>query len=295
MLLPSLYMMLILFLSFFSNIAQTNLYPMTHSFCVCCFQAEGTGLPACIEMCIQALQMASSDNTDSKVTICKTISCLLPIDLEVKRACQLTEFLLQPTVDSYYAVESLYNEPDQKLDQEENLPVPNSLRCELLLALKTQWPFDPEFWDWRTLKRNCLSLMGDEASIVSSIDTLNDTDDYETEVADKGPEFTDLQDFLTNTTNELNEITDEKEKNREAKKLREQGFVSARFRNWQAYMQYCVLCDKEFLGHRIVRHAQKHFKNRVYMCPICADSFDSREVLDPHVASHVKQIGRAHV
>ncbi|XP_046906689.1 zinc finger protein 292a [Hypomesus transpacificus] len=252
-------------------------------------EAEGTGLPACIEMCIQALQMASSDNTDSKVTICKTISCLLPIDLEVKRACQLTEFLLQPTVDSYYAVESLYNEPDQKLDQEENLPVPNSLRCELLLALKTQWPFDPEFWDWRTLKRNCLSLMGDEASIVSSIDTLNDTDDYETEVADKGPEFTDLQDFLTNTTNELNEITDEKEKNREAKKLREQGFVSARFRNWQAYMQYCVLCDKEFLGHRIVRHAQKHFKDGVYMCPICADSFDSREVLDPHVASHVKQ------
>uniref|UniRef100_UPI003AAA7FBC zinc finger protein 292a n=1 Tax=Centroberyx gerrardi TaxID=166262 RepID=UPI003AAA7FBC len=248
------------------------------------------GLPVCVEMCIQALKMTSSDHKDSKSTICKTIYCLLPTDLEVKRACQLTEFLLQPTVDSYYAVESLYNEPDQKPEEDGSLPVPNSLRCELLLALKTQWPFDPEFWDWKTLKRNCLALMGEEAAIVSSIDTLNDTDEQEVESAlGKVPEYKDLEDFLLNTTNELNEITDEREKNREAKKLREQGFVSARFRNWRAYMQYCVLCDKEFLGHRIVRHAQKHFKDGVYLCPICADSFESREVLEPHVASHVKQ------
>ncbi len=234
--------------------------------------------------------MTSSDHKDSKSTICKTISCLLPTDLEVKRACQLTEFLLQPTIDSYYAVESLYNEPDQKPEEDGSLPVPNSLRCELLLALKTQWPFDPEFWDWKTLKRNCLALMGEEAAIVSSIDTLNDTDEQEVESAlGKLPEYRDLEDFLLTTTNELNEITDEKEKNREAKKLREQGFVSARFRNWRAYMQYCVLCDKEFLGHRIVRHAQKHFKDGVYLCPICADSFESRAVLEPHVASHVKQ------
>ncbi|XP_045918886.1 zinc finger protein 292a [Micropterus dolomieu] len=247
------------------------------------------GLPVCVEMCIQALKMTSSDHKDSKSTICKTISCLLPTDLEVKRACQLTEFLLQPTIDSYYAVESLYNEPDQK-PEDGSLPVPNSLRCELLLALKTQWPFDPEFWDWKTLKRNCLALMGEEAAIVSSIDTLNDTDEHEVESAlGKLPEYRDLEDFLLTTTNELNEITDEREKNREAKKLREQGFVSARFRNWRAYMQYCVLCDKEFLGHRIVRHAQKHFKDGVYLCPICADSFESREVLEPHVASHVKQ------
>ncbi|XP_070698691.1 zinc finger protein 292a [Pempheris klunzingeri] len=248
------------------------------------------GLPVCVEMCIQALKMTSSDHKDSKSTICKTISCLLPTDLEVKRACQLTEFLLQPTIDSYYAVESLYNEPDQKPEEDGSLPVPNSLRCELLLAFKTQWPFDPEFWDWKTLKRNCLALMGEEAAIVSSIDTLNDTDEQEVESAlGKLPEYRDLEDFLLTTTNELNEITDEREKNREAKKLREQGFVSARFRNWRAYMQYCVLCDKEFLGHRIVRHAQKHFKDGVYLCPICADSFESREVLEPHVASHVKQ------
>ncbi|KAI1897401.1 hypothetical protein AGOR_G00082920 [Albula goreensis] len=141
-------------------------------------EMENVGLPVCIELCIRALQMESDDSRNTKATICKTISCLLPSDLEVKRACQLTEFLLEPTVDSYYAVETLYNEPDQKFE-EESLPVPNSLRCELLLVFKTQWPFDPEFWDWKTLKRHCLALMGEEASIVSSIDELNDSENPE--------------------------------------------------------------------------------------------------------------------
>ncbi|KAG7460643.1 hypothetical protein MATL_G00200930 [Megalops atlanticus] len=255
-------------------------------------EMDDVGLPVCIELCIRALQMESSDNGNTKATICKTISCLLPSDLEVKRACQLTEFLLEPTVDSYYAVETLYNEPDQKFE-EESLSVPNSLRCELLLVFKTQWPFDPEFWDWKTLKRHCLALMGEEASIVSSIDELNDSENPEgPEDEDTGKglgEYRDQAESFWDTTNELNEMEDERKKKREIKKLREKGFISARFRNWQAYMQYCVLCDKEFLGHRIVRHAQTHVKDGIYSCPICADTFDSKEVLMPHVASHVKQ------
>ncbi|KAB5517027.1 hypothetical protein PHYPO_G00184770 [Pangasianodon hypophthalmus] len=252
-------------------------------------ELDKIGLPACIEMCIRALRMESCEGAN-KATICKTISCLLPSDLEVKRACQLTEFLLEPTVDSYYAVETLYNEPDQKLE-EENLPIPNSLRCDLFLVFKTQWPFDPEFWDWKTLKRHCLGLMGEEASIVCSIDELNDDRfvEAEREDLDLAPEeFKDVFECFLDTTNELKEIADQRQKNREVKKLREKGFVSARFRNWQAYMQYCVLCDKEFLGHRIVRHAQTHFKDGCYSCPICTETFETRETLDPHVASHVK-------
>lgn len=229
------------------------------------------------------------DDGSTKATVCKTISCLLPTDLEVKRACQLTEFLLEPTVDAYYAVETLYNEPDQKLE-EESMPVPNSLRCELLLVFKTQWPFDPEFWDWRTLKRHCLALMGEEASIVSSIDLLNDTEEPEEEdnlFSQDG--FKSIPDHLVSGTYKLTDTTDKRQKNREMKKLREKGFISSRFRNWQAYMQYCVLCDKEFLGHRIVRHAQTHMSSGVYSCPICAQTFASKETLIPHVTSHVKQ------
>lgn len=239
-------------------------------------------------MCIRALRLESDDET-TKATVCKTISCLLPNDLEVKRACQLTEFLLEPTVDSYYAVETLYNEPDQKLE-EESMPVPNSLRCELLLVLKTQWPFDPEFWDWKTLKRHCLALMGEEASIVSSIDLLNDAESPEEEeeffVQDGVSNF---PDHLVFGTYEVTDTTDKRQKNREMKKLREKGFISGRFRNWQAYMQYCVLCDKEFLGHRIVRHAQTHMSGGVYSCPICTEAFTSKDTLIPHVTSHVKQ------
>ncbi|XP_062857823.1 zinc finger protein 292b [Trichomycterus rosablanca] len=253
-------------------------------------ELDKTGLPTCIEMCIRALRMESCEGAN-KTTICKTISCLLPSDLEIKRACQLTEFLLEPTLESYYAVETLYNEPDQKLE-EENLPIPNSLRCDVLLVFKTQWPFDPEFWDWKTLKRHCLGLMGEEASIVCSIDELNDDPLAGMDLEESGSaheEFKDVFEYFLDTTNELNEISDQKQKNREVKKLREKGFVSARFRNWQAYMQYCVLCDKEFLGHRIVRHAQTHLKDGRYSCPICTETFETRETLEPHVALHVKQ------
>ncbi|NXI45325.1 ZN292 protein, partial [Galbula dea] len=255
-------------------------------------EIDAAGLATCIELCVKALRLESSENADVKISICKTISCLLPDDLEVKRACQLSEFLLEPTVDAYYAVEMLYNQPDQKYD-EENLPIPNSLRCELLLVLKTQWPFDPEFWDWKTLKRQCLALMGEEASIVSSIDELNDSEVYEK--AEDGQEETKeasvngLAGTFDEATSLLKGINDEKQKKREIKKLRERGFISARFRNWQAYMQYCVLCDKEFLGHRIVRHAQKHYKDGVYSCPICAQNFNSKENFVPHVTLHVKK------
>ncbi|NXU59701.1 ZN292 protein, partial [Turnix velox] len=254
-------------------------------------EIDGAGLATCIELCVKALRLESGENTDVKISICKTISCLLPDDLEVKRACQLSEFLLEPTVDAYYAVEMLYNQPDQKYD-EENLPIPNSLRCELLLVLKTQWPFDPEFWDWKTLKRQCLALMGEEASIVSSIDELNDSEVYEKvegcQEETKEMSVNGLAGTFDEATSLLMGIRDEKQKKREIKKLRERGFISARFRNWQAYMQYCVLCDKEFLGHRIVRHAQKHYKDGIYSCPICAQNFNSKENFVPHVTLHVK-------
>ncbi|KAM9665879.1 zinc finger protein 292 isoform 1-T1 [Trichechus inunguis] len=255
-------------------------------------ETEGAGLATCIELCVKALRLESTENTEVKISICKTISCLLPDDLEVKRACQLSEFLIEPTVDAYYAVEMLYNQPDQKYD-EENLPIPNSLRCELLLVLKTQWPFDPEFWDWKTLKRQCLALMGEEASIVSSIDELNDSEVYE-KVVDYPEEIKEtsvngLSGGVGANSGHLKGICDDKQKKKEIKQLRERGFISARFRNWQAYMQYCVLCDKEFLGHRIVRHAQKHYKDGIYSCPICAKNFNSKETFVPHVTLHVKQ------
>ncbi|XP_053566484.1 zinc finger protein 292 isoform X2 [Bombina bombina] len=254
-------------------------------------ETEVAGLPTCIELCVRALRLESSENSKVKISICKTISCLLPNDLEVKRACQLSEFLLEPTVDAYYAVEMLYNQPDQKYD-EESLPVPNSLRCELLLVLKTRWPFDPEFWDWKTLKRQCLALMGEEASIVSSIDELNDNEVYEqTNDYQDSTKITPLNgiDWFEDTNNVHRDLQQGKPKKNRIKYMKEKGRVSERFRNWQAYMQYCVLCDKEFLGHRIVRHAQKHCKDGIYSCPICAKPYTCKDSFVPHVTLHVKE------
>ncbi|XP_024146757.1 zinc finger protein 292b [Oryzias melastigma] len=246
-----------------------------------------SGLSASIELCIRALRIKSDDDK-LKANVCKTISCLLSNDLEAKRACQLTEFLLEPTVDAYYAVESLYNEPDQKLEVE-SMPIPNSLRCELLLVLKIQWPFDPEFWDWKTLKRHCLALMGEEASIVSSIDSLNDPEDVEEEKEMSFMDYNNMPDPIMGGMYELENMDSGKQKNQEIKKLKDKSCISARYRNWQVYMQYCVLCDKEFLGHRIVRHAQTHLSNGTYSCPICAQTFSSKDALIPHVTTHVKQ------
>ncbi|XP_043552148.1 zinc finger protein 292-like isoform X1 [Chiloscyllium plagiosum] len=254
-------------------------------------EAGEAGLSACIELCVRALRMESNESPTVKTSICKTVSCLLPDYLEVRRACQLTEFLLEPTVEAYYAVETLYNQPDQKYD-DENGPIPNSLRCELLLVLKTHWPFDPEFWDWKTLKRHCLALMGEEASIVSSIDELNDSDLFENndshlEVAPKEHSLNGLPKFYSDVIKVQN-TSSEEIKIKEKDKI-EKGMVSARFKNWQAYMQYCVLCDREFLGHRIIRHAQTHIKEGNYYCPICAKSFKKKEIFVPHVTFHIKQ------
>ncbi|XP_026141126.1 zinc finger protein 292a isoform X1 [Carassius auratus] len=249
-------------------------------------EVEKDGLSVCIEMCIQALKMGLNDNEGCNISICKTISCLLPLDLEVKQACQLTEFLIKPSLDSYYAVEALFNEHDQKLELDDP-PILNSLRCDLLLALKTKWPFDPEFWDWKTLKRQCLALMDQEAAAILSTDKFTDSEDNE--VHDLDEKYFRHVHFTHSPTYELSEVEEERKKKKETKKMRERGFVSARFRNWQAYMQYCVLCDKEFLGHRIVKHALKHVQDGIFRCPICAETFETRAILEPHVASHVKQ------
>ncbi|XP_055028005.2 zinc finger protein 292a [Misgurnus anguillicaudatus] len=247
-------------------------------------EVDKDGLSTCIEMCIQALKMGVHDSEDASITICKTISCLLPLDIEVKRACQLTEFLVNPSLDSYYSVETIFNEPDQKLEEEDPL-ILNSLRCDLLLALKTKWPFDPEFWDWKTLKRHCIGLMGQEAADMVSADKLSESEENEAQDAYEKV----FKDLTQSLIYEPGEGEAERKKKTEMKKVKEKGFVSARFRNWQAYMQYCVLCDKEFLGHRIVKHALKHVQDGIFRCPICTKSFPTRAVLEPHVMSHVKQ------
>ncbi|XP_078423449.1 zinc finger protein Rlf isoform X1 [Cetorhinus maximus] len=236
-------------------------------------EAEGAGLPISIELCVGALRIQSNENAEMKISICKTIACLMPDDLEVRRACQLTQFLLEPTVDAYREVEKLYKQPDQKYD-EENGPIPNSLHCELLLVLKSHWPFDPEFWDWKTLKRHCRGHLGDQAGAISEDELSEDELD--------GNELFDQMSKIPETMN------DGREKDGESLKKKEK-VMSERYYRWLQNMFFCVLCKKDYVVARIVHHAKTHIRDGIFSCPVCAKKFKKKEQFTPHVKEHIKK------
>ncbi|XP_039770211.1 zinc finger protein Rlf [Ornithorhynchus anatinus] len=265
----------------FGVIAKTQ----QHLFClirVAQAEAEGAGLGVSVLLCVRALQIRTGEDDEMKASVCKTISCLLPDDLEVRRACQLTEFLLEPSPEGFGLLEELYLQPDQKFD-EENAPVPNSLRCELLLALKAHWPFDPEFWDWKTLKRHCHQLLGQAASDsdgdLSGYElSLHETDvlesflsDYEEAKEDRGFRRPDAAEPL-------------KEKPRDKKPIGS----SERYQRWLQYKFFCALCKRECIEARILHHSKMHMEDGVYTCPVCLRKFKKKEFFVPHVMEHVK-------
>ncbi|KAM8796053.1 zinc finger protein Rlf [Eudromia elegans] len=244
-------------------------------------EAEEAGLAVSVLLCVRALQIRSNGSDEMKTSVCKTIACLLPEDLEVRRACQLTEFLLEPTLSGFNVLEELYMQPDQKFD-EENALVPNSLRCELLLALKAYWPFDPEFWDWKTLKRHCLKLLGKAASDseddISCNMSVNETDLLDSFLSDyddtKEHKYYDGKDSINNP----------KEKTRVKKPIGS----SERYQRWLQYKFFCVLCKRECIEARILHHSKMHMEDGIYTCPVCTKKFKRKEFFVPHVMEHVK-------
>ncbi|XP_008937874.1 PREDICTED: zinc finger protein Rlf, partial [Merops nubicus] len=244
-------------------------------------EAEEAGLAVSVLLCVRALQIRTNGSDEMKTSVCKTIACLLPEDLEVRRACQLTEFLLEPTLSGFNALEELYMQPDQKFD-EENALVPNSLRCELLLALKAYWPFDPEFWDWKTLKRHCLKLLGKAASDseddASCNMSINETDMLETFFSDydetREHKYYDGKDTMNHP----------KEKARVKKPIGS----SERYQRWLQYKFFCVLCKRECIEARILHHSKMHMEDGIYTCPVCTKKFKRKEFFVPHVMEHVK-------
>ncbi|XP_053254396.1 zinc finger protein Rlf-like [Podarcis raffonei] len=241
-------------------------------------EAEETGLIVSVLLCVRALQLRSNENDDMKTSVCKTIACLLPEDLEVRRACQLTEYLLEPSEERYSLLEELYLQPDQKLD-EENAAVPNSLRCELLLALKAYWPFDPEFWDWKTLKRHCLKLLGKEVSESEDDLSCNEMLFNETELLDGL-----LSDCEDNNFEGQDIINQPKERVRVKKPIGS----SERYQRWLQYKFFCVICKRECIEARILHHSKMHMEDGIYTCPVCIKKFKRKDVFVTHVMEHVK-------
>lgn len=224
-------------------------------------------------LCIRALQITSTQTDATKSSVCKTIACLLPDDLEVRRACQLTEFLFEPTSEGLNTLEELFLQPDQK-HVEESSVISNSLRCELLLALKSHWSFDPEFWAWKTLKRHCLKLLGKEVSD-SEDDSYGDTSLNEPDILSMA--LASYDDPQENASFEMESV-----------KVKKPIGSSERYKRWLQYKFLCVICKREVIEARILHHAKMHFEDGVYTCPVCVKQFREKEVFVPHVMEHMK-------
>lgn len=241
------------------------------------FQAEEIGVPASVELCVKALQLPKQDDTETRISICKTVSRLLSDDLEVLRACLLTEFLLGPNQEVFGRLEELHLRPDQKYDQE-NEVIPNSLRCELLLALKAYWPFDPEFWDWKTLKYHCSSFLG--LTPESEGEEEEPVDKHE---KDNQPE---LQGFPIKIESEkrFNGSHEQQDKNISSCSLSE-GLAQTCTKK-QKFR--CQICKRSISDTQIIHHSKRHAQDNCHPCPVCLEKLKSRKDLVNHVKTHIQ-------
>uniref|UniRef100_H2T849 Rearranged L-myc fusion n=1 Tax=Takifugu rubripes TaxID=31033 RepID=H2T849_TAKRU len=245
-------------------------------------EAEEIGVPASVELCVKALQLPKQDDTETRISICKTVSRLLTDDLEVLRACLLTEFLLGPNQEVFSRLEELHLRPDQKYDQE-NEVIPNSLRCELLLVLKAYWPFDPEFWDWKTLKYHCSSFLGLMPESESEEEGTVDKQEK-----DSQPELQGFPVKLESDQKRLNGTLD-------SHKQQDENVCSSNLSESPAgtckkkHKFCCRICKRVIADTQIIHHSKRHAQDGCHTCPVCLEKFKSRKDLVPHVKRHIEE------
>nr|XP_046222412.1 LOW QUALITY PROTEIN: zinc finger protein Rlf-like [Oncorhynchus gorbuscha] len=255
-------------------------------------EAEVLGLASSVELCVKALQLPDQEDTETRISVCKTVACLLPDDLEVLRACQLTEFLLGLSHVAFSSLEELSLQTDQKYDQENSI-IPNSLRCELLLALKAHWSFDPEFWDWKTLKHQCIRLLGLDPEPEEDEDEggqeISLGQDVKEEV-ERG--FVDMpREYINRTIVGIDGHNKDEENEWDSKPpLKpdvEQGSLQKK------YKFLCKICKKSVTETRILLHSKRHENNGVFTCPVCLKKFKSRKDFVPHTKLHLRMPPRS--
>lgn len=246
------------------------------------------GLAVSVELCVKALQLPRQEYPETKTSVCKTVAFLLLEDLEVLRACQLTEFFLSPCPEVFVGLEDIYKRPDQKYD-EGNAIIPNSLRCELLLALKAHWPCDPEFWDWKTLKHYCMKLLGlepeeEDGPVLEhayGVPTGENGEEEHVEEQKNEGEKRSRNDERNEPQKENGEMSREKSN----KVLM---WTSERAKRWLKYKVHCKICQKEVIESRLCHHARKHVENGMWTCPVCLQKYGSRDEFTLHSKQHLQ-------
>ncbi|KAM4700044.1 zinc finger protein 654 [Discoglossus pictus] len=251
------------------------------------------GVQLSVELCGCALQLDLHDAPDTKSLIYKTIACLLPTDLEICRICALSVFFLERTIEAYHTIDRLYKCSDEDYNEFTSY-VENRVRFELLPILKRGLLFDPEFWNFSMIQQNCASLLGDvAATVLSPLNTLDKV--TSTEIAPIIPHAEEPNNLknLSNGIEEENDSVRFKTRAGSARKHLPMPVPSKIDHNVPRY--HCTLCNKEFIGGHIFRHAQAHQKKGCFSCVICARKFRNKVILLKHLKNHIKKIQRHHM
>ncbi|XP_063080843.1 zinc finger protein 654 isoform X4 [Cavia porcellus] len=260
------------------------------------FQVEEEGLQICVEICGCALQLDLHDDPKTKCLIYKTIAHFLPNDLEILRICALSIFFLERSLEAYHTVEELYKRPDEEYN-EGTSSVQNRVRFELLPILKKGLFFDPEFWNFVMIKKNCVALLSDKSAVryLNESTLKNSTDNLKKTVEQQG--LAEELDCLTDQNTAEYDPDD-------VSVMQPKGHVNTK-KNLTALniskvdhnvpRHRCMLCNKEFLGGHIVRHAQAHQKKGSFSCVICGRKFRNRGLMHKHLKNHVKKIQRQQI
>ncbi|XP_056151812.1 zinc finger protein Rlf [Lampris incognitus] len=253
-------------------------------------EMQELGLASSVELSVKALQLPKQDDSETRISVCKTVSCLLPEDLEVLRACLLTEFLLGPCQEVFSSLEELYLRPDQKYDQENGV-IPNSLRCELLLALKAYWPFDPEFWDWKTLKYHCITLLGLVPESEGEVGEEEEEVGMHVTVKQE-PQGIKKDQESENQNRPNGRIDGLKEEQDELKSCDLEGCSNMSKTRAEREIKklkfYCQICKRSVTESQILHHSKRHADGNSHRCPVCLERFQSRKELVPHMKQHIQ-------
>lgn len=256
-------------------------------------QVGEDGLQICVEICGCALQLDLREDPSMKSLIYKTIAHFLPNDLEILRICALSVFFLERTLESYYTVEHLYKCADEEYNECAS-SVQNRVRFELLPILKKGLFFDPEFWNFLMIKQNCLALLGDKAFIGLCESTLENST-ANTEKTD----YRALNEECVCSTDVSNRQLDpedlsETQSKGNARKNHEV-LGASEMLDPTVPRHRCVICNKEFLGGHIVKHAQAHQKKGSFSCVLCTRKFRQKGLMLKHLKNHVRKTERQHI
>lgn len=255
-------------------------------------QVGEDGLQICVEICGCALQLDLREDPNMKSLIYKTIAHFLPNDLEILRICALSIFFLERTLESYYTVEHLYKCADEEYN-ECTSSVQNRVRFELLPILKKGLFFDPEFWNFLMIKQNCLALLGDKALDGLSESTLENSPANTEKTAPLGEERGCLTD-VSNGELDPGNCSGARSKGN-TRKNHQAPEASSKTLDQSELRHRCVICNKEFLGDHIVKHAQAHQKKGSFSCVLCTRKFRQKGLMLKHLRNHVRKIERQHL